>query len=522
MVNSKMVPFVYQTSAVDAVALDIAAGVKRILVIAPTGSGKSVVIAEICRRALDARFVKRILVLCHQGHILKQNESTLNAICSRVSTGIYCAGEGRKDVRGKVIFASRDSLARDPFACGKFDMILCDEAHLIDLNRKTNYQKIIEAHEVEGQLIIVGFTGSPWRLKGGNIWGRDRFFEKVAYNIAMDDLVKMGRLVPYVRDQVKTKIDVSQVPVSSTGDYKTKPLEAVSSTDEVVEGAITEWQELAADRKCSLFFCCSRDHGRLVYERIGRRIGHENVCYVDGDTRERGFLFDEIRAGRYKVVVNVMVFAVGFDAPIIDCVAFLRATKSPALFVQAAGRALRVAPGKKDALILDFAGNFDRFGSLERPLVMQSKLSKAVVEQADQTAPMKTCPQCQVKDYAAATKCGVCGHVFITHLSSLTTKEYFDVKYVQILDDNHRTYKGERAVVLNVHLTTGRLLRAVLTVDTKRQDGWAKMCRSTLGKIYSSKLVRVRAKDLSQRWPINEWIFDSKEAPNVRGKDNWD
>ena len=118
----------YQSQAVADTAKVMREGIKRPLIIAPTASGKSVMIAEIVRRAVEKNPNVRILILCHQGHLLAQNEKVIHSLSTGICTGIYCAGQGRKQRFNKVVLASRDSLANDPRACGRFDFIICDAA----------------------------------------------------------------------------------------------------------------------------------------------------------------------------------------------------------------------------------------------------------------------------------------------------------------------------------------------------------------------------------------------------------
>ncbi|GAG43606.1 unnamed protein product, partial [marine sediment metagenome] len=114
----------YQLAAIQSTRSAIVRGVKRPLIVAPTASGKSIVIAGIIKAAIDKNSSIRILILCFQGEILEQNETILLNVCQEADTGIYCAGLGRKEADKNIVFASRDSLGRNPLACGQFDLII--------------------------------------------------------------------------------------------------------------------------------------------------------------------------------------------------------------------------------------------------------------------------------------------------------------------------------------------------------------------------------------------------------------
>jgi DNA repair protein RadD len=404
----------YQIAAIDAASAALKKA-KTALIVAPTGSGKAIISAGIAERAIRARPDTRILALCSTQEILKQNENALNQLAPHIETGIYCAGAGRKDADAQVVFASRDSLGRDPLACGMFDGIVLDESHqaAVDLAKSdTLYSRIIEAQKFRW---LVGLTGTPWRLAGGRIWGDGKFFETIAYNIPMRTLIDRGYLSEYSFPKCETQIDTSNVKTTSTGDFHVGQLEHVTGR-QVCLDAIAEWKNHAENRRVSLFFCVSRAHGKLLSGLLCDEIGSENVCYIDGETRDRATLGDEIRAGKYRAIVNIGTLTTGFDAPIIDCVVFLRPTQSVSLFIQMSGRGLRRYPGKNDCLFLDMGGNFERFRSIETPQVNCTNVRENAElsgETGQLPAVTKSCPVCAHEISIRATFCSYCGEVFV-------------------------------------------------------------------------------------------------------------
>lgn len=391
-------------------------------------SGKSVIIGGIVARYLARYPDHRVLVLCHQGELLLQNEQKINAVGVR-STSVYCSGTSRKEKTGAVVLASRDSLGRNPACCGYFHLILVDEAHLVGSDEDSKYQQIFAALSPR---FIVGLTGTPWRLDNGLIYGKGKFWEACAFRISMEEIRDAGFLVPYrLPPTVRTLIDTSSVKLTG-GDFNSRQLTQVSITDEVVRACLAEWWIHAPERRTSLFFCCSRDHAAVVMRHLATYT--PSVAYLDGTTSksEREAILRNARVGRYRAIVNVDVLTTGVDIPIIDCIVFLRATNSVSLFVQAAGRGLRPHPDKEDVLIIDCAGNFERFGQLENPRAPKGKKGVApeVIEEflaqegialIKEEAPQKTCPACETPTHAAATKCQECGHVFFNHFSSALT-----------------------------------------------------------------------------------------------------
>ena len=331
----------YQQEAVTAVAKKLSI-VNRTLLVAPTASGKSIMIASMVCRILAKFPEKRILILCHQGHLLVQNEEKILILNPAIETGIYCAGQSRKEPQAQVVLASRDSLGRDPKACGRFDFVIVDEAHMIPLrihqskgpDKDTHYGKIFNSLNPE---FVIGLTGTPWRNKNKVIFGKGRFFEKLAYNIPMTKLIEDGYLCPYVFPNNEVKhIDVDHLEVGSTGDYKIDELEEVTNNETLVNRCLDTWELSAVGRITTIFFCVSRAHAELVMVELMKRIGGDKVAYVDGATtkKERDILFQNIKDGKYKAVINIGVLTTGFDAPVIDCVCLMRPTQSASLFIQ--------------------------------------------------------------------------------------------------------------------------------------------------------------------------------------------
>jgi len=470
----------YQTEAVTQTSFALSKGYKRPLIVAPTASGKSLMIAEIVVRMMKKNPLSRVLVLCHQGELLAQNEDKIKQLDASIDTGIFCAGQGRKQRTNSVILASRDSLGNDPLACGKFTVVICDEAHMIPMdawtNKKTNYGKIFCLLKPD---YVVGLTGTPWRSNKGMIYGKDKFFTFCAYDIKMQDLMEKGYLCGYGHPHKETVIDAKDIRLSSTGDYKVADLERISMPDEVIAKCLDIWQKNASDRRVSIFFACSRDHGQAIADALkADYVDPDQVAYLDGDTpkNERAQMLEDIRAGAYRCVVNIGVLTTGFDAPIIDCVCWLRATQSVSLFVQMGGRGLRLHEGKEDCLMLDMAGNFERFNSLEDPLgdegdgkETEKKLKKCSACEHENPprlkfcqkckeqlptimGPIKLCMHCQAENHAAASKCEECYEIFITHTDIVHTKEA--IKRYKVWDHivmpNQKTKKGYPCVKVRI------------------------------------------------------------------------
>lgn len=490
----------YQGEACTSTARALGAH-RRALLVAPTASGKTAIIGEFCKRIKAADPEARILVLCHQGHLLTQNEAMIHRVCGVVDTGVYCADQGRKEHWNEIVLASRDSLGRNPEICGQFKFIICDEAHMIDpkcLEEKneTNYAKIFKAQR---EYYCIGLTGTPWRLGNGHLVGKDTFFQVTSYEIKMDYLIEEGYLTPYTLPvETKTIIDTSGLEVKG-GDFREKDLEEVSSSVQIIDECLDVWEEKAADRVCSIFFCCSKIHAGKVKELLGRRISPSLIAYIDGDLtgHSRVELLKDIRAGKYRAIVNISVLSVGADFPIIDCVVFLRATTSAALYVQMAGRGLRLYPGKKDCLMLDLAGNFDRFKSLSEPYIKKKRGQLGDGEGGGNGAPVKTCPACGYETSSAASQCEKCFHIFISHTQMAKLGGYeLTYKVERTHFEEYETRAGEKCVKVHYKLIDGTVAAQYLLIY--RQMKWADRHRKLWKQLeninYQPELVKITKK----------------------------
>lgn len=462
----------YQTEAVN----KLSEGLRqfdRVLGWLPTASGKSVIIAEICRRVLERNPQARILVLCHQSDILEQNDIRCRAHGVR-SSGIFCAGMNRRDTRHSVIHASRDSLGAQPTACGLFTVVLVDEAHLVSLNEKTRYQAILSGVAASK---VVGLTGTPWRLGNGRIYGPGQYWQALAAHVDMRELFENGALCPYVLPSGTQVIKTEGLRLTA-GDFNRKDLEAASTASDVVERCLDLWEDLAKGRNLSLVFCCSIAHAQMVFSKLTSRGYKGAVLTEETDAKDRAVILKKARAGEYAFIANVAVLTTGVDLPLVDCLLFLRATQSLSLFIQMAGRGLRHHPGKENCLMLDCAGNFSRLGRPEEPIEPKKRGKKKAASWTDEelrkmgidpamlkgSVAIKQCERCLAELVAAARVCHVCGDVAISHTDEVATEEAVfkkrlplgDFKVTRVRMQDKTSKAGNDMVVVN-YFVEGRI-----------------------------------------------------------------
>lgn len=463
----------YQTRAVENVLAAMRSGKKRVLLTAATGSGKSLCIAELARLMQLKNPNSRMLVLCHRSEILRQNEVTLKSHGVQ-DIGVYCAKvDGRKERHNKVILASPQSLGRDPTVCGKFAVVIVDECHLLPLDivepkdKPSQYAKILNGC---GAMWLIGLTGSPYRMDSEVIYGKGKQFEYQADCISTRDLQDQGFLVPHKLPRAPALADVRGVKINkSTNDFDTEEMSKLFGTERVVSQAVDRWWQSASDRKLSLFFCCSLAHAEMVKQSAMRYTSQVEVINGQTETRKRKKMIEDAKDGKYKVLVNVDVLTTGTDIPLIDCVVFLRATQSTSLWIQSVGRGLRLSPGKTDALVLDMAGNWERFSGIDDPMVAQAnasvrtdgkgyqivkdELERLGIEQQDTPGAVKKCGECSAEQPVGVKVCRKCGHVFISHnftpaeirQKSLEGWRLYEVNKISFNED-YKTRAGRKCV----------------------------------------------------------------------------
>lgn len=377
--------------------------------IAPTGSGKSVIIAGFAKRACDDYPATRILCVTHVRELIAQNFGAMLRAWPQAPAGIYSAGLGKRQARAQVLFAGVQSIAKRVREIGHVDLVIVDEAHLIPRAADTLYGKLFTGLlAINPNLKFIGLTATPYRLDSGALIGGDgAMFDGVAFEIPMSMLIERGYLAPLVSKRPDTVIDLSGVRTRA-GEYVTAQAEAAANA--VTETACDEIVALGDNRRAWLAFCVSVDHAEAVADALRRR--GVPCATVTGQTpaAERDRLVRDYKEGRLRALSSVGVLTTGFDAPQTDLIAMLRPTQSTGLYVQICGRGMRPADGKEDCLVLDFAGNVVRHGPVDAIPMPGTKGEATKQEGEIREAPGKVCPNCQSIAFIGARECRDCGY----------------------------------------------------------------------------------------------------------------
>ncbi|MFG1340388.1 DEAD/DEAH box helicase [Xanthobacter autotrophicus] len=401
----------YQAAAIDAVLDYWGNGGGNPLVSMATGTGKSVVIASLVRELHQINPDIRLLMLVHVKELVAQNVQALLRSYPTANIGINSAGLGRRDKRQPILFASVQSVHRmGPNDIGQRDVVLIDEAHLVPRDGDGMYLKLMDRlRTASPDMRVAGFTATPYRLDSGRLdQGEGRLFDDMVVNYGIGEGIRDGYLSPLVSKATATSIDVAGV-ARRGGEFVTGALELAVDKDFITRGAVDEMVALGEARRSWLAFCAGVAHAEHVRDEIRRR---GITCeMVSGDTPggERDRIIRAFKDGQIRCLTNAMVLTTGFDAPKVDLVAMLRPTLSTGLYVQIVGRGTRLADGKSDCLVLDFAGNVRRHGPVDAISVETNGGGGKAKAEPDEVR-AKECPGCASLVALNTRTCPTCGH----------------------------------------------------------------------------------------------------------------
>ena len=389
----------YQESAIRELAARIAAGRRRIVVVAATGSGKTVIFARVVADAVALG--QPVLVVAHRRELIQQTyEKLLRAGLDAVQVGVLMADDARRRPTAPVQVASIDTLRHRPKPPAA--LVIVDEAHR-ELAR--SYREM-RAHYPDA--VHLGFTATPYRADNR---GLGEFYDDVLLVASIRDLIAQGYLVePHVFTVPTDRLpDLSQVRVRA-GDYAQDQLDEAVDQAPLVGDIIEHWRKHALGLR-TVAFAVSVKHSKHIAERF-REVGL-TAEHLDGTTPlpERDAMLARLERGDTLVVSNCGVLCEGWDQASVKCAILARPTKSTGLYLQQAGRILRPWQGAR-AVILDHAGCAREHGlpQDEREFSLAPKPKRRRGEAIE--VPIRVCDGCQAVLPARVRICPECGFFF--------------------------------------------------------------------------------------------------------------
>lgn len=336
----------YQEEARTAIASEWEKGVKKTLLVLPTGCGKTIVFSKVVEDRV--KLGERVLILAHRSELLDQASDKLAK-----ATGIFTATEKAEqsclNSWFRVVVGSVQTLQRPKrlaqFDKDYFDTIVVDEAHHCISD---SYQRVLEHFSNAN---VLGVTATPDR---GDMRNLGSYFESLAYEYTLPKAIKNGYLSPIKALTIPLELDLSAVSMQS-GDFKAS--EVGTALDPYLEQIADEMLKYCADKKTVVFLPLVKTSQK--FRDILNEKGFK-AAEVNGDSKDRAEILDDFSKGKYNVLCNSMLLTEGWDEPSVDCIVVLRPTKVRSLYSQMVGRGTRLYPGKEDLLLLDFLWHTER------------------------------------------------------------------------------------------------------------------------------------------------------------------
>ena len=298
------------------------------------------------------------------------------------------------DPLGRIGVAGVDTLIRrdtaDPWfvQCTLWQM---DEAHHVLADNKWG-----KATELFPNARGIGWTATPGRADGKGLgrWA-DGLMDALVMGPPMRDLIDAGYLTPYRVFCPRTEdLDLSDVPVTASGDYSPEKLRKAVHQSRIVGDVVKHYQRIAPGKKGVCFAVDIEDAIKITQAFRAANVRAELVTGETPDTA-RATILRRMRNGDLDMLVNVDLFGEGFDLPAIEVVIFARPTMSYVLYAQQFGRVLRTLAGKTHGIVIDHVGNVIKHGlpDAERPWTLdrRGRRSKGT---SDGVVPGRACPEC--------------------------------------------------------------------------------------------------------------------------------
>ena len=459
----------YQNDAINSVFEYFRSGNRgNPLVVAPTGAGKSLIIADLCKQILTSWPNQRILVIAHRKELLEQNAQEIWEQWPGAPIGLYSAGLGKRQLGRSLTIAGIASVYRRAAQLGTVHVLIADECHLIPTKGTGMYLSLINSlRETNPNLIVIGLTATPFRLDHGFLHqGEGSIFSDIVYDIDVKMLISRGYLSPLIGKVARNAADLSSVRMRG-GEFVEQDMQQAFSRSDLVQRAVDEMIRFGENRRSWLVFASGVDHAGEVSAELTRKGITNEVIVGSSSAPLRSDTIRNFRSGQLRALVNCGVFTTGFNARNVDMIAMLRATQSTGLYVQIMGRGMRISPetNKENCLVLDFGGNIERHGPVDEIRIVSRK--KGVKEFAElQTAPTKVCPNCQEAIHLAVVECPVCGHIMeretpiheteASRASPLSNNEPDELDIFETTYAEHRKEGKPPSMKVMYHFSIGR------------------------------------------------------------------
>lgn len=287
-------------------------------------------------------------------------------------------------------------------------MLIFDECHTTAFCETG--RKLIDEVKYEKRL---GLTATPFRLEK-DVSFSDLWTDCVV-SPSFGDLVKTGELCPVSYKMFESASELKSLKKSKNGDFNQKQTAIKFNTPQRIRFAIDKWEREAREKK-TIVFSIDVNHGEAIKNEFVSRGYNAEIISYKLDKKDRNPIYQEFATGKVQILISVKALAVGFDEPSCECGVDLQPTTSISNHWQKIGRIARLHPGKSHALWLDFVGNIENLGLFGVPdnvrMTEDIVLGKKKFKNAEGTAPVKVCPECNTINHASVKHCSECEYEF--------------------------------------------------------------------------------------------------------------
>ena len=356
----------------------------RNLVVAATGTGKTVMAASDYKQYADNHDRARLLFVAHREEIIRQSINTFRQVLCDYNFGEkWYSGEEPNNF--EYIFASKDTLNnrldKINLPADYYDYIIIDEVHHATAS---SYRKIIDYFKPK---ILLGLTATPERMDGMDI--KHDFDGTISAEIRLDDALNKGLLAPFHYYGITDTVDYSEVAWDK-GHYVTSELSKIyrynDARTEVILRSLQKYLDNIRDVR-ALCFCVDQEHAKYMASKF-TLCGLKADVLTSDNAPMRTVLYNRLKTKSINYLFVVDMFNEGVDIPEVDTILFLRPTESLTVFIQQFGRGLRKAPGKEYVNILDYVGNSRaEFNYTDRMRTMMGRTSMSVLEELNLNCP---------------------------------------------------------------------------------------------------------------------------------------
>jgi len=385
----------YQESLIEDSNFEFQNHKKRVCIVSPCGSGKTMIMAHM---SIQARLQgSNVLFVVHRQELIEQSSKTFSEFY--ISHGIIAAGY-MMDVSEKIQIASIQTVVRRLEKINVPDIIILDECQHSPAG---TWRKLLDYFP---NAFVIGLTATPWRMGGR---GLGDIFESLIMGPSIKELIEMGNLAPFQYYAPPVAADLDGIKVKY-GEFDKADVTLRMDKSEIIGDLISYYNKLIPGAS-AVCYCSSISHSEHTAEMF--RQANISAVHIDGETPMvvRKDAIDGFRNGNVKILCNVDLVSEGLDIPTMDAVILARPTQSLTLFIQQAMRCMRMDknnPGKI-ATIIDHVGNVYRHGlpDEDRAWSLEGKVKKREPNEIS----IRQCPECYYA-HLPAKQCPKCGFVY--------------------------------------------------------------------------------------------------------------